>query len=98
MPAPIRNYLEFIGKRNAYREVAFNTTARKVLDKYLSTLCPGSVFLFPSGKTKKALSERALGYIVKKYAVTAKLPDISPHDLRTQAAVPEGERGASAGQ
>src|SRR2546426_12689488 len=37
---------------------------------------------FPSGKTKKALSERALGYLVKKYAQAAKLPDVSPHDLR----------------
>ncbi len=62
--------------------VPLNATARKVLNEYLPTLCPGSVFLFPSGKTKKALSERALGYIVKKYAVAAKLPDISPHDLR----------------
>ena len=40
------------------------------------------MFLFPSGKTKEALSERALGYIVKKYASLAKLPDVSPHDLR----------------
>ena len=38
--------------------------------------------LFPSGKTKGALSERALGYIVKKYARRAMLPDVSPHDLR----------------
>jgi len=28
------------------------------------------------------LSERALGSIVKKYARIAKLPDVSPHDLR----------------
>jgi integrase/recombinase XerC len=41
-----------------------------------------TVFLFSSGKTKEALSERALGYIVKKYARRAKLPDVSPHDLR----------------
>ncbi len=39
-------------------------------------------FCFPSGKTKDALSERALSYIVKKYALTAKLADVSPHDLR----------------
>jgi len=75
-------FLEIIGKRNKYREVPLNATARKVLGEYLPTLCPGSVFLFPSSETKQALSERALGYIVKKYAVTAKLPDISPHDLR----------------
>jgi integrase/recombinase XerC len=39
-------------------------------------------FLFPSNETREALSERALGYIVKKYASSAKLPDVSPHDLR----------------
>ncbi len=28
------------------------------------------------------MSERALGYIVKTYAIAAKLVDVSPHDLR----------------
>jgi len=42
-------------------------------EEYLSTLAPGTVFLFPSSKTKQARSERALGYIVKKYAASAKL-------------------------
>jgi integrase/recombinase XerD len=74
--------LEVIGKRNKYREVPLNATARKVLEEYLSTLPSQMVFLFPSGKTKKALSERALGYVVKKYADVAKLADVSPHDLR----------------
>lgn len=74
--------LEVIGKRNKYREVPLNTTARKVLEEYLPTLPPATVFLFPSDKTKEALSERALGYLVKKYAHAAKLIDISPHDLR----------------
>ncbi|SRR6266567_7216968 len=75
-------FLEIIGKRNKYREVPLNATARKMLEEYLPTLLPDAVFLFPSGKTKEALSERALGYIVKKYARVAKLPDVSPHDLR----------------
>jgi len=75
-------WLEIIGKRNKYREVPLNATARKVLEVYLPTLPLDIVFLFPSGKTKGALSERALGYIVKKYATCAKLPDVSPHDLR----------------
>ena len=74
--------LEIIGKRNKYREVPLNATARKVLEEYLSTLSSHTVFMFPSSKTKKALSERALGYIVKKYADRAKLVDVSPHDLR----------------
>ena len=75
-------FLEIIGKRNKYREVPLNATARKVLEEYLPTLPPEVVFLFPSAKTKEALSERALGYLVKKYASIAKLPDVSPHDLR----------------
>src|SRR6266567_4371821 len=75
-------FLEVIGKRNKYREVPLNTTARKVLEEYLSSIHTESIFLFPSGKTKKALTERMLGYIVKKYARLAKLTDVSPHDLR----------------
>ena len=74
--------LEVIGKRNKYRQVPLNTTARKVLEEYLSALNSQTVFLFPSQKTKEALSERALGYIIKKYADQAKLVDVSPHDLR----------------
>ena len=74
--------LEIVGKCNKYREVPLNATARKILEEYLPTLSPDTVFLFPSGKTKRTLSERALGYIVKKYALVAKLPDVSPHDLR----------------
>lgn len=74
--------LEVIGKRNKYREVPLNATARKALEEYLATLPSDSVSLFPSGKTKAALSERALGYIVRKYAERAKLVDVSPHDLR----------------
>ena len=75
-------YLEIIGKRNKYREVPLNTTTRHMLKEYLATLPSQTVFLFPSGKTKGALSERALGYVVKKYADAAKLVDVSPHDLR----------------
>ena len=77
-----RDPVNIIGKRNKYREVPLNATARKVLEEYLPTLSAETVFLFPSSKTKEALSERALGYIVKKYAVSAKLLDVSPHDLR----------------
>jgi integrase/recombinase XerD len=73
--------LEVIGMRNKHREVPLNATARKVLEEYLSTIPPYTVFLFPSSKTKKTLSERAFGYIVKRYADGAKLVDVSPHDL-----------------
>jgi integrase/recombinase XerC len=74
--------LEVIGKRNKYREVPLNATVRKVLEDYLPTLPADAVVLFPSAKTKQALSERALAYLVKKYTRIANLPDISPHDLR----------------
>ena len=80
-------FLEIIGKRNKYREVPLNATARKVLEEYLSTLAPDIVFLFPSSKTKEALSERALGYIVKKYAASAKLADVSPHNCVIVSAI-----------
>jgi integrase/recombinase XerD len=74
--------LEVIGKRNKYREVPLNATARKVLEEYLPTLPADTIFLFPSSKTKSALSERTLGYVIKKYALLANLADVSSHDLR----------------
>jgi integrase/recombinase XerD len=74
--------LEVIGKRSKHREVPLNTTARAALAEYLPTLPAGSVYLFPSHKTRQALSERGLGYVVKRYAALARLTDVSPHDLR----------------
>lgn len=74
--------LEVIGKRHTYREVPLNATARKALEEYLATLPAESVLLFASPQTKQAISERALGSLVKKYATRAKLVDVSPHDLR----------------
>jgi len=53
-----------------------------VLAEYIKTLPADANCLFPSEKTGKALTERALGYLVKKYAQLALLSDISPHDLR----------------
>lgn len=74
--------LAITGKRKKYREVPLNATARSAIAEYLPTLSAETVFLFPSGKTREALSERALGYIIKKYAHVAKLVDVSPPDLR----------------
>jgi integrase/recombinase XerD len=78
------------GKRNKYREVPLNATARKALEEYLAYLdpTPGTSqpketdYLFISHKTGGPLSERALGYVVTKYAVQAKVQNVSPHDLR----------------
>jgi len=70
------------GKRNKYREVPLNTTARKALEEYLAIFTGDSPYLFPSEKTGGALTERALGFVIKKYARAAKLPWLRPHDLR----------------
>ncbi len=74
------------GKRNKYREVPLNATARAALEVYDPTLAkvhPHDMTpLFRSEKRDARLTERGLGYLVKKYAEQAKLRDVSPHDLR----------------
>jgi integrase/recombinase XerD len=70
------------GKRNKYREVPLNATARAALTTYLATLTDDVTYLFPSEKTGQALTERALGHLIKKYATHARLVNVSPHDLR----------------
>jgi len=70
------------GKRNKYREVPLNTTARQALQEYLPTLTTDAPCLFPSEKTGSMLTERAVGYIVQRYVTPARLVDVSPHDLR----------------
>jgi integrase/recombinase XerD len=75
-------FLSVYGKRNKYREVPLNATARTALTTYLATLSDDVPSLFPSEKTSQALTERALGHLIKKYATQARLSDVSPHDLR----------------
>jgi integrase/recombinase XerD len=70
------------GKRNKYREVPLNATVRKALEEYLTVFTGDSPYLFLSEKTGGALTERALGFVIKKYARAAKLPRLRPHDLR----------------
>src|SRR6266699_1328956 len=74
------------GKRNKYREIPLNATARAALEAYdplLSRPQPHDAPpLFLSEKRHARLTERGLGYLVKKYAERAKLRDVSPHDLR----------------
>jgi len=57
------------GKRNTYREVPLNATARQALQEYLPALTPDAACLFPSKKTGVALTARAVGYIVRRYGV-----------------------------
>lgn len=73
-------YLEVYGKRNKYRQVPLNATVRKMLLEYLPAI--EGDWLFISRKTKLAITTRALGYLVSKYARIAGVDDISPHDLR----------------
>ncbi len=74
------------GKRNKYREVPLNGTARAALEAYDPFLtrshAQDATPLFRSEKRHTRLTERGLGYLVKKYAEQAKLRDVSPHDLR----------------
>jgi integrase/recombinase XerD len=74
--------LHIIGKRKKVRDVPLNATVRSLLEKYLATLPQDCPYLFPSEKTHKALTGRALGYLITKYAVQAQVADVSPHDLR----------------
>jgi integrase/recombinase XerD len=74
--------LRIIGKRNKVRDVPLNATARSVLKSYLETVTKESTYLFPSGKTRGALTERALGHLIVKYTRLAHVVDVSPHDLR----------------
>ncbi len=68
------------GKRNKFRTIPLNITARKVLSEYLETAKPAE-WLFPSERGGR-LGERALRYLIEKYAKIARVEDVSPHDLR----------------
>ncbi len=81
--------LEVWGKRGKYREVPLNSTARATLSEWMAELPEGAPCLFPSRKRAsdgdgelKPITDRALGYVVAKYAALAKVEDVSPHDLR----------------
>ncbi|GCE15640.1 tyrosine-type recombinase/integrase [Tengunoibacter tsumagoiensis] len=74
--------LRIVGKRKNVREVPLNTTARSILNQYLETLCQDCQYLFPSEKTHRSLTGRALGHLVTKYATQAQIAALSPHDLR----------------
>ena len=75
--------LDIYGKRNKFREVPLNSTAREALEEYLSTIPEeADSFLFPGATTDKPMAERTLGRVIKRYAERAKVSDLSPHDLR----------------
>ena len=74
-------YLKIWGKRNKYREVPLNSTSRDALKAFRQGADDAEGVVFRSVKTGEALTTRALGFIVKKYAQRANL-DVRPHDLR----------------
>lgn len=75
-------YVKVWGKRNKYREVPLNATARKGLADYLAVADRDAPFLFVSQRTQAPLTPRGVGFVIKKYAQKAGLPDLRPHDLR----------------
>ncbi len=79
---PRSGSLRICGKRNKYREVPLNATARAALHEWLEQLPTDQRYLFPSPKTDQGLTPRALGQLVKKHAKAAGVPDLHPHDLR----------------
>lgn len=73
------------GKGNKYREIPLNATVRVALVAYDSSLLRpthDATPLFLSEKRHTQLTERGLGYLIKKYAGRAHISDLSPHDLR----------------
>ena len=84
-------HLKVWGKRGKYREVPLNATAREALTEWTRTLPEEASCVFPSrkgGRTSygewelRPITDRALGYVVSKYAALAKVEDVSPQDLR----------------
>jgi integrase/recombinase XerC len=84
-------HLKVWGKRGKYREVPLNVTAREALSEWIAELPEEATCLFPSRKreengngerTLRPITDRALGYVVAKYAALAKIEDVSPQDLR----------------
>ena len=70
--------LQVLGKRNKYREIPLNATARVALEEYDPALRKQAypsdpTPLFLSEKTQRRLTERGLGYLIKKYAEQAKV-------------------------
>jgi integrase/recombinase XerC len=74
--------LQIYGKRNKYREVSLNATARSALTAYLSTLPVAMSYLFPSERTGGALTVRGLEYRFSTHVRKAGLDNVRLHDLR----------------
>lgn len=78
-------YLRIWGKRNKYREVPLNITARQALERYkqngLAEEKTGP-YVFASQRTKTHLTPRGVGFLIAKYADQAHVENLRAHDLR----------------
>lgn len=77
--SPRGGLVRVFGKGNKYREVPLNSTARKILTRWIDEK-PESIYLFPGQENH--LTSRAVRNIIYKYAYLARLKDVSPHTLR----------------
>lgn len=76
-------YLQVWGKRNKYREVPLNVTARKAMIAFKKTLKPTKAdYVFISQRTKTRLTPRGVHFIISKYAGRAGVSRLRSHDLR----------------
>ncbi|OLV18540.1 Site-specific recombinase XerD [Deinococcus marmoris] len=73
--------LRVTGRGQRVRDVALDAAARAAIRRYHPALPGPSARLFPSTRQGAALSPRALGDLIRKYARLAGL-EISAHDLR----------------
>lgn len=72
------------GKGMKARTVPLNATARRALRSWLAERGggPGALFTRKKGLRSKGLGPRAVEYMIKKYALAARLEGVSPHTLR----------------
>ena len=78
-------FLRVWGKRNKYREVPLNITARKALEKHEEDKeADGEIglYVFVSQRTQTSLTPRGIGFLITKYADRAGVENLRAHDLR----------------
>ena len=78
-------YLRIWGKRNKYREVPLNVTARHALEQYEEDNKieeQTGPYVFVSQRTNTLLTPRGIGFLIAKYADQARVENLRAHDLR----------------
>lgn len=83
-----------LGKGSKERTVPINQAARNALSAYIAERVAGESALFTNDRGRR-LSQRSVGYIVKRWALAAGLdPSVSPHTLRHSFATHLLDNGA----